>query len=94
LVASDTKSSDASLAAASAASTSSSASGGSDPGPPVAVKKASTSAYSCPICLEAFKDEAYLDTCFRKSHPPSRILSNFRLVSVVKMPAIRLTPTM
>ncbi|KAK3148984.1 hypothetical protein QOZ80_3AG0211320 [Eleusine coracana subsp. coracana] len=50
-----------------AASASSSGSGSGDPDKPAAdaaAKKASASAFACPICLEAFKDEAYLDTCF------------------------------
>ncbi|RLN39624.1 hypothetical protein C2845_PM01G22610 [Panicum miliaceum] len=53
----------ASSPAASAAST---GSGGSDP--PLAAAAAPTagaSACPCPICLESFKDEAYLDTCFQ-----------------------------
>ncbi|GJM97011.1 hypothetical protein PR202_ga13901 [Eleusine coracana subsp. coracana] len=64
-----------------AASASSSGSGSGDPDKPAAdaaAKKASASAFACPICLEAFKDEAYLDTCFRKvpySSPNSLQLS-------------------
>ncbi|TVU44466.1 hypothetical protein EJB05_03909, partial [Eragrostis curvula] len=52
---------------AASASSSGSGSGGGDTDPPAAgadVKTASAAAYSCPICLDAFKDEAYLDTCF------------------------------
>jgi hypothetical protein len=38
--------------------------------PPMAeAATARTAACPCPVCLEAFKDEAYLDTCFRKSCP-------------------------
>ncbi|KAK3145713.1 hypothetical protein QOZ80_3BG0256470 [Eleusine coracana subsp. coracana] len=50
-----------------AASASSSGSGSGDPDKPAAdaaAKKARVSSFACPICLEAFKDEAYLDTCF------------------------------
>ncbi|XP_062214235.1 uncharacterized protein LOC133915184 isoform X2 [Phragmites australis] len=47
------------------ASSASSGSGGGDPfAAAEAVTTASATACACPICLEAFKDEAYLDTCF------------------------------
>nr|CAB3497745.1 unnamed protein product [Digitaria exilis] len=49
-----------------AASASSPAASASSSSPIGAKDTASTTAFRCPICLESFKDEAYLDTCFRK----------------------------
>ncbi|KAL6636709.1 hypothetical protein ACP70R_024281 [Stipagrostis hirtigluma subsp. patula] len=46
-----------------AASASSSGGGRGDPSA-AAASTASAGSYACPICLEAFKDEAYLDACF------------------------------
>ncbi|KAG2534380.1 uncharacterized protein LOC120692712 [Panicum virgatum] len=55
----------AAFASSPAASASSTGSGGSDPPlEAAAAPTAGASACPCPICLESFKDEAYLDTCF------------------------------
>ncbi|AQK62172.1 uncharacterized protein LOC100284939 [Zea mays] len=54
------------MAAASspAASAASPGRGAGDPPAAAAAATARTAGCPCPICLEAFKDEAYLDTCF------------------------------
>jgi hypothetical protein len=81
----------AASASSSAASASSTGSGGSDAA--AAAPTAGASACPCPICLESFKDEAYLDTCFRKSSPSShKILTDFPLISGVKLASVRYTP--
>jgi hypothetical protein len=36
-----------------------------------AAAAAASAACPCPICLESFRDEAYLDACLRKSPTPS-----------------------
>ncbi|CAO2170873.1 unnamed protein product, partial [Urochloa humidicola] len=41
-----------------------SGSGGDSPAETTSKAAVSTAVFPCPICLEAFKDEAYLDTCF------------------------------
>ena len=79
---------------------SSPAAAGASPGrvagdPPAAVAAtatARTAACPCPVCLEAFKDEAYLDTCFRKSCPLVSH-SKFSPISGIKLASTRYAPT-
>jgi hypothetical protein len=76
-----------SMAAASspAASAASPGRGAGDPPAAAAAATARTAGCPCPICLEAFKDEAYLDTCFRKSPPPSSLSLFFSSISDIKL---------